>query len=617
MAYSPVPQQAASAVPLSLAGGRSALEKPLPVLSKRITFASRLSLACKRLMQYWWAWELLAATLSITAAVALVIVLIEYDERPQQDIAMGTLNFSLNALVAALSTVLRSSLMVAVTGPLNQSAWNRFAARHASQRQVSRELKDLDSFGGAATDAWSSLKVLWRTKGWNIAALGALIALLSLAFGAFTQQVLSTEIRNVTSSGRAEDLSPQAFMPRLTAHIGDQEDDAEIYSPLNLQAAFMSSLFNTNATPPMGVCPTGNCAWPTTPTLAVCGACSDVKDRALLIVGNSSLSYTLSWPGLPQDWTTNTTFTLLWSDFQDIARQDMSDYNRGGLPELLIEGRVTLANFNFIGIPPLYADLIDRLQPFNATHINNLVVAHHCSLFFCIQAYSSNATDGRTTQRLEATWDQWQLKDENDTILRYEIVQDGAPKKLNVTNSAEFQISYNSVYGVYENLLPLLNGSVPFVESPISHINLMQWFWNASNSTTTMDTFIQQISDNMSSFFRTFRSSKMGFDTRFAPNVFVETTFVVVRWQWLAFPLGLLITGHIFLAATIWHTRRLRVRPWKGHRIPFLLADVDDIVKQLAMGGMSSRTGLEERIGRLKVHLEYDGKDGVAFRREQ
>ncbi len=37
-----------------------------------------------------------------------------------------------------------------------------------------------------------------------------------------------------------------------------------------------------------------------------------------------------------------------------------------------------------------------------------------------------------------------------------------------------------------------------------------------------------------------------------------------------------------------------------------LLADVDNVVKHAAVGDLASRTGLEEQVGRIKVHLEYN-----------
>jgi hypothetical protein len=141
----------------------------------------------------------------------------------------------------------------------------------------------------------------------------------------------------------------------------------------------------------------------------------------------------------------------------------------------------------------------------------------------------------------------------------------------------------------------------------------LQAFWSASASVESMSALCQRIANGFTMYMR--NSMPAAPDARYAPTVYADATFVHVRWGWLAFPFSLLLAGHIFLLTTIWHTRRLRTQPWKGHRIPLLLASIDDVVKDATAGGLDSRTGLEERVGRFKVRLEYDDGDEIVFKR--
>ena len=147
--------------------GHSALrEKHLPVLPSHIHLYSKVKLWCKGLVRYWWAWELLAAALSIVATIVLIVILRINDGQPQQSFSFGAAQFSLNALIAAISTVVRASLLVATAGALNQSSWNWFLSPPRSNRSPpSKPLKDLDTFGDAASDSLASIKLLFRTKG--------------------------------------------------------------------------------------------------------------------------------------------------------------------------------------------------------------------------------------------------------------------------------------------------------------------------------------------------------------------------------------------------------------------------------------------------------------------
>jgi hypothetical protein len=72
---------------------------------------------------------------------------------------------------------------------------------------------------------------------------------------------------------------------------------------------------------------------------------------------------------------------------------------------------------------------------------------------------------------------------------------------------------------------------------------------------------------------------------------------VRVRWYWLAYPLALIVGGLVFLVLTVLATRRRRVRPWKGHRVPLLLAELEESVRTVAVGGLGHRTGLDDRVG--------------------
>jgi hypothetical protein len=112
----------------------------------------------------------------------------------------------------------------------------------------------------------------------------------------------------------------------------------------------------------------------------------------------------------------------------------------------------------------------------------------------------------------------------------------------------------------------------------------------AANSTATMTSQVQTMADAFTAYMRTSLTAPP--DRRYAPTTFSAAVLVHVRWRWLVYPLGLLLMGHFFLAATMFQTSRRAVRPWKGQRLPLLLADVDDIVCEFAAGGLHRRDGL-------------------------
>lgn len=126
-----------------------------------------LAKTLKCLRQHWWVWELCSATISIVATFVLITTLADADGRPLRAMSFGTTQFSLNSYVAAMSTIIRTSLLATVAGPLNQSVWNWFSLprrEEGTQNPLGRPLTDLDIFGNAAWDSWSSLQLIVRTR---------------------------------------------------------------------------------------------------------------------------------------------------------------------------------------------------------------------------------------------------------------------------------------------------------------------------------------------------------------------------------------------------------------------------------------------------------------------
>ncbi|MCJ1323095.1 hypothetical protein MMC15_008447 [Xylographa vitiligo] len=161
--------------------------KKLPTLPRHISIWARPRRGWRRWLRGWWIWESAAAGVSLTATVVLIALLAQADRRQQQAWAVGSTQLTLNTLVAAVATVIRTSLLLVVAGALNQSAWNWFAEKKKGKDSSGQPLEDLEIFSEAAANSWNSIRLLFRTNGRYIASLGALITIFSLAFDAFVQ----------------------------------------------------------------------------------------------------------------------------------------------------------------------------------------------------------------------------------------------------------------------------------------------------------------------------------------------------------------------------------------------------------------------------------------------
>ena len=609
--------------------------RDLPSLPKHVLRIAKIKRSCANVIYTsFWGWEYAAVLVSAVATITLILLLKSADQQQKRSWTIGNTQLTLNALIAIISSMIRASLVVLLSGSLTQSPWNWFADQNNNDRQgYGRPLKDLDLFGDAASNTWASLKLLYRTKFRYLAPWGALLLVLSLGFDAFVQQLLATERREVQNVGPGPNLSGSTI-PRMTSYInvidpsvggsGTWSDHGPV-PRLDAQAAVMSSIMGTSKRMPIATCSTANCTWPVTPSNGVCGSCEDVRDQATFTTDNSTttgMAYTLSTGGTNPP---NISVTFDSDSLFALVSMQPSGNTSG-----FVSGRQSVVSIKALGIPASSFGAASSLKSRpNRTWAESLVVAYSCSLYFCLQAYNASSTKGIFTPQLLETWDQMDVNvpanftssswASGDPQPNWTFAQ--IPASMNVDQALSGPVlDFESRTALGTPLLMGLRASVGInVTSGAPTVGQFDFtppilaMWMAANSTDTMSQKVQGVADSLTSYMRTDLAAPP--TERYAPTTYSEAVFVAVRWPWLTYPLILVVASYAFFAATVLQTRRRAVKPWKSQRLPLLLANVDDIVREFAAGGLHRRDGLEERIGRIRVRIEFDGQDSVTFKR--
>lgn len=155
-------------------------------------------------------------------------------------------------------------------------------------------------------------------------------------------------------------------------------------------AALYAGTLTSNVNAASGSCTSGNCSWPLTPSMAVCGSCEATtftkgecftKPNPMHKYDPSSLE------GLPLcNYTlASGTVTTLY-DFNSDPIGECGGCNIGYAFRLLNESfpdekKMYLAHFSMIGVPQGFTSL----QAFDAS-----ISASQCSLWMCINAYNAS-----------------------------------------------------------------------------------------------------------------------------------------------------------------------------------------------------------------------------------
>jgi hypothetical protein len=131
-----------------------------------------------------WIWEFSAAVFSIGCLTAAIIVLTIYDNK-----SLTSWNFVFdanpNTVIAILSTLSRTALLVPVASCISQLKWIHLAISP-------RQLRDVQTYEDASRGPWGALGLIWKLNiRSKLATWGSFITILTLAMGPFAQQLIS------------------------------------------------------------------------------------------------------------------------------------------------------------------------------------------------------------------------------------------------------------------------------------------------------------------------------------------------------------------------------------------------------------------------------------------
>ncbi|MCJ1402448.1 hypothetical protein MMC11_005668 [Xylographa trunciseda] len=356
---------------------------------------------------------------------------------------------------------------------------------------------------------------------------------------------------NLSSSN----LTVENILPYTISYFGAVNGPSgPVSNVLEFEYLITTGTLKIDTTLPDAICPTGNCTWPVTPTLAVCSECAGVN--AMITNPDSSgdsVTYTLpDLNGLTSGpYVKNSSLTVIsgWYINQPTWKLDIMGW-------------------------PLYHDNIDRGSR-NSTITN--IYSYGTSIPGYMDAAESPFFAPATVFEVDET------SREHLSELFVQVLAG------NGTSDGDVPTTYASS-------------------------DIAQMFWEASISLDDLITLAKRISDTVTLYMRT-ADPMSRIDPQYAPTVGVSVPLVKVRWAWMVYPVALQFGGLAFLGITMYATQRHRVRPWKGHRVPLLLAHLDEDVRSQAQGGLMHRTGLDDRVGAMRVRLEFDGDDDMVFRR--
>jgi hypothetical protein len=134
-----------------------------------------------RPIPWWWWWDIGAAVLSAVSMILIIALLIKVQNTPLQD---WTLPIQPNSLIAVLTTISKTTMMVPIASCLGQLKWHYFS------RQA-HHLDHLQLFDDATRGPWGAFTILRRINSQaTLASFLALTTIIALGVEPSAQQIL-------------------------------------------------------------------------------------------------------------------------------------------------------------------------------------------------------------------------------------------------------------------------------------------------------------------------------------------------------------------------------------------------------------------------------------------
>ncbi|KAL6158611.1 hypothetical protein ACJBU6_02718 [Exserohilum turcicum] len=587
-----------------------------------------------------WLFEMVSWLISASCMIAIILIYLQIKDRPISESSMFLI------WTNVLGKVSSATLIMPVTEALGQLKWNWF--------QKSNAMWDFDIFDKACKGPLGAVMLLFRTKGRSLAALGALLILLLLAIDSFFQQVV--DLPDIWALQDTASALPK--MTRYTANVDTIWREGAMVANTNGDMALVIDKFSYgNGTQPVKFgngtrpdipvsCPSSNCTWPVYDTLGVCSECADISSYLTFDCLTQRVDWTSELRGGFNNEGAYPNATMCGYFLNATGENPilMSGYIYD--PETAIKGEALLTR-----ILPL-TTLFTRELLFGegSIHFKNhrhtiadvLVVsasngsakkvledappiANECVLYWCVQTLISSYNYGlyheeviETTFNATAGTSPWlaipyKTEFENGTDIFH-------TEDVNISTNYTEKEDSNSIYGVsndtaaaiiqaFVDIFPSFTTVANETSLPVLRFKT----WSGGPAWTRNLAFNPWLSSNISSHMQRLARAMTNVMRSVSTHqdveglAFSKEIFVSVRWEWLAFPLVLLVLSLVFLVSTMRKTSKdTETAIWKTSTMPTLIYSLPKEVQ----GQLSEPSGWNSTNKTKKLRIRLHPKSG-------
>ncbi|KAF3025747.1 hypothetical protein E8E14_014411 [Neopestalotiopsis sp. 37M] len=510
-------------------------------------------------------WWIVEGVAWIASAIALAVVIVTVAMTDGKPLPTWPMDITLNSFISFMTTIMKAAAAIPVAEGISQLKWLWYRKAGA--------VRDIQTFDEASRGTWGSAKLLVSTRGIHLGKLGAIITIILLAVDPFVQQVVIYEKQPVISD------FANSSVP-IVANYSDYAAGAimAMREPtLGMKSAINTGVYDMSDEPQYDFdisasCSTGNCTWLSTYyTLGVCSKCANTTSQ---ITSNCEEQFG-TLPAICN-------YTLPNGMGFDGQRRGGAYMNSSSAYESLAYNNTQ----STIGVVSTMRGLHDL-----SSQTLYGVVSNECVLYFCVNEYQANVTNGEFNETLVASYtgDGNPVTNENITI--------SVPG-----SDTEYWVGATAWYAInmyfWDYFTGSVSGDVGEQYSTNDVVAALYEFGEDGSGTGAQkvggeNNTIAAVAAAMTKMLRMYglpsdSSTWNTTDTnstsidRFALGIAWTTeTFVHVRWLWMILPVALEVLVLIFFVGTVFQSNRSGLPGWKSSTMPLIQGKLGEL--QLAI----------------------------------
>lgn len=196
---------------------------------------------------------------------------------------------------------------------------------------------------------------------------------------------------------------------------------------------------------------------------------------------------------------------------------------------------------------------------------DNIVRAHQCGLWFCLQSYNVTVTNGIVDRSVIVEWSKSEAVPKSSANSDEYVFVD-IPPQMNAKEHARYSVPSDSLKTLRAFIDKLTLGNASQVAGVVSYDS--DWVQAIEAATGDLSGWISRLALSLTNDIWLTGTVRPNGNVEYGGTAYIMAPHIEVNWFWVAYPVSLMIFAFLYLMQTVWRTAHDQVCAWKTDSLP-------------------------------------------------